>query len=298
MLDTNKSLIENSDYLKRLSLELKKKDLKEIDSNLLYEVAYANTYLDVLISKSSNASLNTELLDIKSVFDTILASASYEEVSKLKGSFDYKKLLRCKYDDVDKASYERSYAVSDSDNVVSMYLKSRILALVEMGVLLTLIGVSRIFTFDFLLLPTTVKPLMHALEVTARLLMTALFLVKFISFGVDLLYLVVPAFSYLIDSKRFVSSYARKSMEVCCGDTVVYKKVKDFDRIKRNKVWLKTMLGVESVLVDYPELLSELKSLDSHLKELEEKDKKNKDYYLSIAKIEFLHDKYLDLVVD
>ena len=107
MLDTNKSLIENSDYLKRLSLELKKKDLKEIDSNLLYEVAYANTYLDVLLSKSNNASLSTELLDIKSVFDTILASASYEEVSKLKGSFDYKKLLRCKYDDVDKASYER-----------------------------------------------------------------------------------------------------------------------------------------------------------------------------------------------
>jgi len=289
VLDTNKSLIENSDYLKRLSLELKKKDLKEIDSNLLYEVAYANTYLDVLISKSSNASLNTELLDIKSVFDTILASASYEEVSKLKGSFDYKKLLRCKYDDVDKASYERSYAVSGSANAIAMYLKSRILALIVMGVLLTLMGFSGIFTFDFL------PPLMMS---TTRILMVALFLVKFISFGVDLLYLVVPAFTYLIDSKRFVSSYARKSMEVCCGDTVVYKKVKDFDRIKRNKVWLKTMLGVESILVDYPELLSELKSLDSHLKELEEKDKKNKDYFLSIAKIEFLHDKYLDLVVD
>lgn len=296
MSDTNKSLIENSDYLKRLSLELKKKDLKEIDSNLLYEVAYANTYLDVLLSKSNNASLNTELLDIKSVFDTILASASYEEVSKLKGSFDYKKLLKCKYGDVDKASYERSYAVSGSANAVAMYLKNRVLTLVMMGVLLTIVGISGIFTFDFL--PSTVKPLMTVMHILMHILVVALFLVKFVSFGVDLLYLVVPAFTYLVDSKRYVSSYARKSMEVCCGDTVVYKKVKDFDRIERNKVWLETMLGVESILVDYPELLSELKSLDSHLKELEEKGKKNKEYYLSIAKIEFLHDKYLDLVAD
>lgn len=292
MLDTNKSLIENSDYLKRLSLELKKKDLKEIDSNLLYEVAYANTYLDVLLSKSSNASLNTELLDIKSVFDTILASASYEEVSKLKGSFDYKKLLRCKYDDVDKASYERSYAVSGSANAVAMYLKNRVLTLVMMGVFPLLMWFLGTDTFHSL--PTVAKPLMTV----THILVVALFLVKFISFEVDLLYLVVPAFTYLVDSKRYVSSYARKSMEICCGDTVVYKKVKDFDRIKRNKVWLRAMLGVENIIVDYPELLSELESLASHLKELEEKGKKNKEYYLSIAKIEFLHDKYLDLVVD
>ena len=292
MLDTNKSLIENSDYLKRLSLELKKKDLKEIDSNLLYEVAYANTYLDVLLSKSNNASLNTELLDIKSVFDTILASASYEEVSELKGSFDYKKLLRCKYDDVDKASYERSYAVSGEANAIALYLKSRVLTLVMMGVFPLLMWFLGTDTFDFL--PSTVKPLMTV----THILVVALFLVKFVSFGVDLLYLTIPAFSYLVDSKRYVSSYARKSMEICCEDTVVYKKVKDFNRIERNKVWLKSMLGVESILVDYPELLSELKSLGSHLKELEEKGKKNKDYYLSIAKIEFLHDKYLELVAD
>ena len=73
-LDTSKSLIKNSDYLKKLALELDKKEIKDIDSNLLYEVAYADTYLDILLSKSTDKTLDAELLFSKSVFDTILSS--------------------------------------------------------------------------------------------------------------------------------------------------------------------------------------------------------------------------------
>lgn len=50
-LDTSRDFISNSDYLNQLAKEVNKADVDSMDSNLLYEVAYANTYLEDLLKR-------------------------------------------------------------------------------------------------------------------------------------------------------------------------------------------------------------------------------------------------------
>lgn len=98
-LNINKSFIENSDYLKQLVSELKTVRVEDIDSNLLYEVAYADMYLNNLISMSDCNKLSKELSSIKTILDDILILAPYDKLSEVKKTIDYKSLLKCRYYD-------------------------------------------------------------------------------------------------------------------------------------------------------------------------------------------------------
>lgn len=306
-LDINKSLIENSDYLNQLAKELKGKGVSDLDSNLLYEVAYADTYLDVLLSKSTSKELNSELLDSKLVFDTILSQASYDEVNELQSSFDYKKLLKCKYSNLDEASYEKSYV--SNDNMLGEYLKSTAPRFIMMTIMFfCIIGNVPRKLFDIFSaqqaesLPSsameTFNSMSNAVMIILNLVITLSFMFYCILYTLDIAYIVLPWLRQILEHRenKLVSSEAIKAVEICMGDTVSYKKVKDFNRIQRNKVWLESMLGVLDTQEGFYDLKKELRILSDNIKSMEESGKKGKSYYLSISKIEFLHDKYLQLV--
>lgn len=333
-LDINKSLIENSDYLRTLASELRHKDVNDIDSNLLYEVAYASTYLDVLLSKSTSTMLNAELLDSKSVFDTILASAPYEKVDSLKSSFDYKKLLKCRYGNIDDASYEKSYAVSGDSNALSCYLSRRLPSILIFFILVFFVfsgsfkdlcnvitdrsiigtesqGITTESTDDSELTDTldepirgsvsneTFKSLYELASTIISIILVVLLLYYSLIVTIDLVYLTLPAFRYIVPEElreRIISKSAISIVETCLNEAVVFRKVKDFNRIERNKVWLDTMLGVLDKDFHLSDLHSETIKLSDELKKLEDSGRLDKTYYLLIAKIEFLHDKYLELV--
>lgn len=306
-LDTSKSLIKNSDYLKKLALELDKKEIKDIDSNLLYEVAYADTYLDILLSKSTDKTLDAELLFSKSVFDTILSSVSYDKVDELKSSFDYKKLLRCKYDDIDKASYDKSYAVAD--NILIKSLKLFISNMVSGIISVIVFYIFTYYGIDFLLSLCTrgyftqaQGSLINIIKSMSRICANSLVVIKVTSITIDTMYICLPFVRSMIPKDMLngvISKRAIKYLEDCMGETVVYKSVKDYNRIERNKVWLESMLGVCDKLKDntiYKNLIDELIKTKDLINSLEIAGHKGKGYYLLMAKIEFLHDKYLELV--
>ena len=127
-----------------------------------------------------------------------------------------------------------------------------------------------------------------------------IFMITTITYVLDIAYISLPFSRVMLSGrkKKFVSYEAIKATEICMGDTVTYKKVKDYNRIQRNKVWLETMLGVldKEEGLDAFGLRRELKVLSDSIKFMEESGKKGKSYYLSMSKIEFLHDKYLQII--
>ena len=308
-LDISKDFIENSDYLRQLASELRGKSIKDIDSNLLYEVAYADTYLDVLLSKSNCVTLNKELLDSKSVFDTILASTSYEEVDKLKSSFDYKKLLKCRYDNVENASFDKSYALIGEANALRLYFQSSIskLGTLALFILIAIVDKYSILEKIWGILQLRVDALeSFGVLMTSLLSLAALLgaMTMCIGISLDLLYITVPMMQAMVqDSLKysnkensFISRIALDCVDACMGENVIYTKVKSYDRIERNKVWLDSMLEVLEYSEGHKDLYNILVDLSSSIKKAEVEGRKNKSYYLDIAKIEFLHDKYLQIV--
>ena len=313
-IDTNKSLIENSDYLKRLALELKDKKIEDIDSNLLYEVAYADTYLDVLLSKSSDKTLNSELLDSKAVFDIILSSAPYDKVNDLKSSFDYKKLLKCKYDDIDKASYSKSYAtpVQDFSGALIIYLRSVAPSFIVIALVSLFLLSGGIDLIDKLIPSITpaVDSLFKLFKILISLCFTAMLILRALGISLDLLYIIFPFIRLMLPDDKQKVLFSSQALECCFGEAVVYKQVRGFNRIERNKVWLDTMIEVlshdgiekEEVCSEYnttiskTEIYKSLTTVKERLDLLESSKRKRKEYYLLMAKIEFLHDKYLQLI--
>ena len=301
-LDINKSLIENSDYLRQLASELKGKSVKDFDSNLLYEVAYANTYLDVLLSKSTNRTLNKELLDSKSVFDTILESASYEEVDKLKSGFDYKKLLKCRYDNVEDASYDKSYALVGEASALRLYLKSLVPKLGTLALFILVFIASRYNIMEKIwgILQLRVDALKGVGILMSSILALVIMLgmmLTLLGIILDLLYITFPIMRDMLKGSNiensFITRIALDCVDVCMGENVIYKKVKSYDRIERNKVWLDAMLEILKYNDDHTDLYNILEDVSNTIKKYELSGSKGKNYYTNIAKIEFLHDRYL-----
>lgn len=298
-LDVNKSLIENSDYLKRLSKELSNKSVNELDSNLIYEVSYASTYLDIIISKSRGT--NQDLIDIKLVFDNILSQVPYEKVSEAKSKLDYKKLLKCKYDNLEDASYfeKKSYT---THNVIATYIYESVFRCAMYLIFILIIsGVSKYAG-------VMLKDASHVDEVFNTVLKVALivisgladlaFIFNLFSCMIDLLWFSIPAFRLIMKSmnatKNLISPRAASALEKCMGEEVYYKEVRNYDRIERNKIWLSSMLKV-CTDDEFKDLKEELIKVSKVVSSLESNGLENKEYYLSMAKIEFLHDKYLQI---
>lgn len=333
-LDTNKSLIENSDYLKKLALELKKvSNVSEIDNNLLYEVAYASTYLDILLSKSSTNKLSEDLEEVKEVLEGVLSTASSSDVLSVKSSLDYRNLLKCRYNKVSDASYERSYEVISEEGAISHYIRKCLPNFILMLVFAIIVlngGIVNIlpkitsFSCDLFDLPdmTTAGALQNSqfnplINMLFSFVCMLLFFTLSLTSILDLLYLCFPFLRDLLENNgiKYVSSRAIDSvMQESDGRYVRYEKVKDYNRIERNKVWLDKMLestsdtdlwrGTRENNVNVLDIY-EVSALRDTLVKLKEeidleakctKGKYSKKYYLLMARIEFLHDEYLSLL--
>lgn len=115
----------------------------------------------------------------------------------------------------------------------------------------------------------------------------------------DLIYMVMPAIRYIFDrdgNNRLYSIYAKSAIEEYNNQLVHFKKVKSYDRIKRNFFWLDSMISNMKVM----DLNTEQKALYERLKDLKlvfdtSKQHNTSEYYRQVAKIEFLHNEYLKL---
>lgn len=289
-LSVEKSWIENQDYLQGLVKELSNKKVDEMDSNLVYEVAYASTYISIVLSKESTI-VSGWLYDCKAVFDMVLSSVPYDKIQEVSAN-DYRDLLKCKYDDVEDASYVRSYTEPNS-SAIQLFLKKNtsriIITMVIWFFSLFLVGNNDINSeiaerFPYL-------PLF--LNVVKMVLMFGV-IFNILSLCISLLYIMIPMFrdirfQEIVNISNMVSVSAKQAVEESVKNIVVTKKIKDYDRENRNKVWLKSMLESEKAskgvfFVDR----SVLEGINERLKSAT-----GKDYYFALAQVEFLHDKFI-----
>lgn len=108
-------------------------------------------------------------------------------------------------------------------------------------------------------------------------------------------------FSQIISPIRKIQ--ARLAVEISTtGSGVAYKKVKSFDRIKRNKAWLFSMLETLKPIKDKTEFSILYQKLDNLKTYIDVHDfgslSDRKHLYFQYAKIEFLHNEFLSLMKD
>lgn len=315
-LNVEKDFLSNVDYLKSLVKEVKSKTSSDYDSNLIYEVTYADMYVTDLLIKVKDPELAENINDIKIALDLIIADMPDDNVEKARSEVDYTKILKAKYDNVDDGSFEEEVAYSniDESNVVKEYLKKRSFSIITLIILwvINFIGVYNIVNKAISVL-NNITGNSEALSNNANEIMTTLIRVTSTIFGlvvimmvavlgigiaVDIMYLIIPAFRMIIGDKgndKLVSIYARAAVEEVDGQLIKYKKIKSYDRIKRNKYWLSSMLDSLTMLqksgkeidIDFANALVDLNSDINNCKE------RSKEWYRYIAKIEFMHDRYL-----
>ena len=318
-LNVEKDFLSNVDYLKSLVKEVKPKTLSDYDSNLIYEVTYADMYVTDLLTKVKDPKLAENINDIKIALDLIIADIPDDDVEKARSEVDYTKILKAKYDNVDDGSFEEEVAYSniDESNVVKEYLKKRSFSIITLIILwvINFIGVYNIVNKAISVL-NNITGNSEALSNNANEIMTTLIRVTSTIFGlvvimmvavlgigiaVDIMYLIIPAFRMIIGDKgndKLVSIYARAAVEEVDGQLIKYKKIKSYDRIKRNKYWLSSMLDSLTMLqksgkeidTDFVNALANLHSDINNCKE------HSKEWYRYIAKIEFIHDRYTKLI--
>lgn len=310
-----KSFLENVDYLRELSKEVSKKKVKDFDSNLIYEVAYADVLLDNLIVQNNNIELSKELTEIQGVFKMILESMPEEEILKSRGTLDYKNILKQKFSDIEDASYEKSYVSNDS--IMRVFLQSNLSRLVLLAVFMGIMLMGTGNFADIILsvadsvagfmagfmgmessVATTPTPSMevfetfHALFSTVfQLLLMMLVMIMSVTMTVDMLYMMIPMMRTIPQIEKMVSENTRLAVkEYYEKGLVSYSKVKDFDRIERNKVWLDTMIRSLKESKSTSILLGKLESLKTEIEVCSNKSKK----YQLYARIEFLRDEYVN----
>lgn len=317
-LEVNKSLVDNMDYLRKLAEICKSTKKSDYDENLLYELAYAHEYINSLILIEERPS--KELLDIRTLFDGILDFIDIKNLKKVK--LDYKDLLKAKFKDIDTGSYMKDIQVCDSP--IKAYVKRAFgKYVVLMGLLLLLFSLPVIhdnvsseaskaevvesesvaevvndsnenFEVDKEVVLQGLNDLTKFLSSFVVILWTAITVFSSVQIMISLAYISLPVARDILDNYNnasFVSSDARDIVRnESEGVGTVVTKVRNFDRIERNKVWLKSMIENPCGLL---QLDNAIMVLNDRLKN---RDLYKKSYYYDVAQIELLHVKYLEAV--
>lgn len=317
-LDVEKDFLSNVDYLKSLVKEVKSKTSSDYDSNLIYEVTYADMYVTDLLSRVKNPKLAENINDIKIALDLIISDIPDSCVEEARSKSDYTKILKAKYNNLDDGSFEEEVAYSsiEESNVIKEYLKKRTPSILTVFVLLLINtmgiqnfvseivdGLGLLFGMEA---STTVIETNSAFSAVSSITNTIIsclimFLIVALILGavVDLLYLMMPALRNIIDNgkeeSRFVSIYAKSAIEEVDGQLIKYKKIKSYDRVKRNKYWLQSMIDTLTSLQQSGKQIDEnfAKSLVDLKCDLETCKEHSKEWYSLVAKIEFMHDRYI-----
>ncbi len=304
-LDVSKDLIENSDYLTGLANELEKVDLDNLDSNLAYEVAYASLYLGSVQMQSSTF-IGKELSDCKLVFDSVLEKVSDESIGR-NTTKEYKRLLKLK----GNGSYENLYA-EKSYNVMqssmSIYLHKvapklfvglACIILLSSGILGKVGNFLTGVLYDGVT-SDTVNSVNKFTEGVAGFILMLIGTLYLVMACVDIAYISIPIFRNaceefgLIDT---ISSVAKNSVKEGLDRLSITHKVKEFDRIERNKMWLDYMIAWAKDNPMSAEQNFVSNSVLGELKKITEHARRDKSFYKTMAKIEFLHDSFIKVVV-
>lgn len=317
-LDVEKDFLSNVDYLKSLVKEVKSKTSSDYDSNLIYEVTYADMYVTDLLSRVKNPKFAEDINDIKIALDLIISDIPDSCVEEARSKSDYTRILKAKYNNLDDGSFEEEVAYSniEESNVIKEYLKKRTPSILTVFVLLLINtmgiqnfvseivdGLGLLFGME---VSTTVIETNSAFSAVSSITNTIIsclimFLIVALILGavVDLLYLMMPALRNILDNgkeeSRFVSIYAKSAIEEVDGQLIKYKKIKSYDRVKRNKYWLQSMIDTLTSLQQSGKQIDEnfAKSLVDLKYDLENCKEHSKEWYSLVAKIEFMHDRYI-----
>lgn len=330
-LDIEKDFLSNVDYLNALVKEVKKVSAKKFYSNLVYEIHYADLYLSNIIPQITDSELLKQINDIKSEFEIILCSVPYDKLNESLNKDDYMTLIKTKYKDIDLGSYTKDVAYSTGESSMSFYLKSRAssIAITMLIPLLVISGVFHKLTgflinfFDSILLGAEntadtavatqnvqasselISSLSNTVTITLNLIVMVVMLVSMLCLMVDLMYISLPFVRMLLADKssNLISEQARLAVEMTeTNSSIGYKKVKSFDRIKRNEAWLSSMLETLKPIKDKPEFSILYQKLDNLKTDIDVHDfgslSDRKHLYFQYAKIEFLHNEFLSLMKD
>lgn len=302
-LESTKSLLANMDYLMELSRVVNEKlDQKEkFDDNLLYELAYAYTYLNNLQLQSDEV-LPEEVENCKILFDAILDTALVSNELKLTEArrSDYKKLLKYRYDDLRQAGYKRIYKREETDPAKVYILKRGPYMFLLFLLMLFLASggipimssklsdlVSSRVTGDVALME--LGNMMIGLQKATSILIGAVAMIMvmsgILSFALDLIYLMFPI---LRDSELFSKYVSSVALGVSNGIVLTSTNI-SFDRVERNMSWFDALRGLGKMGLLDGDDNDYLGDLEKQLKRM-----RGRKFYLALANIEFLHDKYLE----
>lgn len=319
-LDIEKDFLSNVDYLNALADKLKGLDSSNLDSNLVYELHYADLYLENVINLTSDTELLSQIEEIKLVFDSVLNTIPYEKLDSDKTKSSYKNLLKVKYKDVNLGTYTKDVPYTVEESYMRYYLKNRAFKLIEtLGLqLLYFSGLVPMF-IEFLSKPFGSEELAKQTGEYAYALMESLtsiagllgYMLNFVilvyslcgmlSVILDILYLGFPVMRLM--GNEFISEPAKLALQMAeTGSTTGYKKVKNFNRISRNESWLISMLSsLEPLKNDekFKAIYTDLKSLQTDISKYDfSRGRDRKHLYFLYAKIEFLHNEFLSLMKD
>ena len=328
-LSIEKDFLGNVDYLNALTKKVKGVSFKNFDSNLVYEIHYADLYLSNIIPQITDSDLLQQICNIKNAFELILCSVPYDKLDESISKDDYMTLIKTKYKDIDLGSYTKDVAYSTGESSIGFYIKSRISSIV-ITMLLPLLVISGapyklirflINFFDSILLgtestvdttmasqsaqasPELIGSLSSSLIAILSLIAFLVISISMICVIVDLMYVCFPFVRMaLADTcSNLVSEHAKLAVEMFeTGSDVGYKQVRSFDRIKRNEAWLYSMLETLKPINDKPEFSSLYQKLNNLKIDINACNfgsiNDRKHLYFQYAKIEFLHNEFLSLM--
>ena len=305
-IDVEKGFLENLDYLKQLVKLINSKPVSSFDKNLTYEVIYADAYVEGIIPQIKDTKLVATLGDIKTALDLVVSEIPIDEVNRQRKSKDYENLVKLKYSDSSRGSYEEDVPYESVASPIKFYLINRLPFIILLAVISLLMvsgGVSTIV--NLIPKPTegNVEAFNSVFSFTSLILSLCLTLILCIGgLGLcfDLMYICFPFVREMLDRdghNRMYSIYAKSAVEAFDNQLIHFKKVKSYDRIKRNFFWLDSMISHmevmdlnEELVVLYKQLIDVKVKFDGSIKH------NTAEYYRQVAKIEFLHNKYLNLI--
>jgi hypothetical protein len=302
-LNIEKDFLSNVDYLNLLVKKLRSRDVSQYDSNLIYEAVYAHMYLSDIESKAKEPRLVSNIHEIRMSLEAIIDLIPEKDIKNIKTEEKYKDILKAKYNDIKDASYVEEVSYHNTKRAVMDYVY---LILPRVGASLVVVCLLMIFQWisgnQIIKIPnngiTSMYELKKILNIVIYLVGIILIITMLMSVTFDLLYMICPWARTIVPfHKNIVSDEAKLAVQMM-SETVYLEQVTSYDRIERNKYWLDSMLNnIETmqrsgITMDEP-LLHELEKVNSELKAFS-KYSKSKDYYYCIAKIEFLHNKYLE----
>ena len=310
-LNVEKDFLSNVDYLNALVSKIKNVNLRKLDSNLVYEVTYAILYLDSIIPQITDADLVANVTDIKTALDLFLTKVPYDNIKIDKK--DYLDLLAYRYKDLEKAgyvSYVHSYSYVNSSptalyikQIFPKFITSFALALVLISGIMFKLPIIILYNqpFDYLVNSMANTTLFKATELVSSIVGLLIMCSNFICIMLDLLYIELPTVRELLTDNKFISERAKMCIESSITN-VNFKMVKKFDRIERNRSWMNSMLKTAATISvtdsKFNDFFNRLDALHRDIEISSKNSKDKKHLYYNYAKIELMHNEFLELMQD